>query len=175
MIKTMKPDMIFGDISRLVNKANDTSVAEAREEMDNVELIYQIYLEAMNGKSTAAEQVRKFYDNWTGEEKLAKKRIKMLCWSYCSNFMKNIKNRRQLMIDNHETIVQNTISKPFISPAHILMGYNLTEDEKILALWKMDLIEEDDAKKILEVRSSKTLYNRWDKLKAKLKATIGGN
>jgi hypothetical protein len=38
----------------------------------------------------------------------------------------------------------------------------------------MDLIEEDDAKKILEVRSSKTLYNRWDKLKAKLKVTIGG-
>ena len=78
------------------------------------------------------------------------------------------------MLDNHETIVENTISKPFISPAHILLGYKLTEDEKVLALWKMDLIEEDDAKKILEVRSSKTLYNRWDKLKAKLKVTIGG-
>lgn len=173
MIKTMKPDMIFSDISDFVNKTKTTSVAEAKEEMDNVELIYQIYLEAMNGTSEAAEQVRKFY-NWTGEEKLAKKRIKMLCWSYCSNLMKNNKKRRQLMIDNHETIVQNTISKPFISPAHILMGYNLTEDEKIIALWKMDLIEEDDAKKILEVRSSKTLYNRWDKLKAKLKITIGG-
>lgn len=78
------------------------------------------------------------------------------------------------MLDNHETIVQNTISKPFISPAYILLGYKLTEDEKVLALWKMDLIEEDDAKNILEVKSSKTLYNRWDKLKAKLKVTIGG-
>ena len=166
MIKTMNPDMIFGDISDLIVKTNKASIAKAKLEIDSVELIHQIYIEAM--------QVREYYDNWTGEEAIAKKRIQILCWGICSNIMKTIKKRKKIMLDNHETIVQNTISKTFISPAHILMGYNLTEDEKILALWKMDLIEEDDAKSILEVRSSKTLYNRWDKLKAKLKATLGG-
>lgn len=174
MIKTMNPDMIFGDISDLIVKTNRASIAKAKLEIDSVELIHQIYIEAMQGTSEAAEQVREYYDNWTGEEAIAKKRIQILCWGICSNIMKTIKKRKKIMLDNHETIVQNTISKTFISPAHILMGYNLTEDEKILALWKMDLIEEEEAKSILEVRSSKTLYNRWDKLKAKLKVTIGG-
>lgn len=173
MIKTMNPDMIFGDISDLIIKTNKASIAKAKLEIDSVELIHQIYIEAMQGTSEAALQVRKYY-NWTGEEAIAKKRIQILCWGICSNIMKTIKKRNKLMLNNHETIVENTISKTFISPAHILLGYNLTEDEKVLALWKMDLIEEDDAKNILEVRSSKTLYNRWDKLKAKLKITIGG-
>jgi len=174
MIKTMKPDMIFGDISDLIIKSNKVSIVRAALEVGNIELIHEIYVEAMEGGSKAALQVREYYNDWTGEEAIAKKRIQILCWGICSNIMKNIKKRKKLMLDNHETIVQNTISKPFISPAHILLGYNLTEDEKILALWKMDLIEEDDAKNILEVKSSKTLYNRWDKLKAKLKVTIGG-
>jgi hypothetical protein len=76
------------------------------------------------------------------------------------------------MLENNEVGPNNTVMKISVSPSHILMGYNLTEDERILVLWKMDLIEEDDAKKILEVKSSKTLYNRWDKLKAKLKITL---
>ena len=169
----MKPDMIFGDISDLIINSNKASIVRAALELGKIELIHQIYVEAMEGSSEAALQVREYY-NWTGEEAIAKKRIQILCWGICSNIMKTIKKRKKLMLDNHETIVSNTISKPFISPANILLGYNLTEGEKILALWKMDLIEEDDAKKILEVRSSKTLYNRWDKLKAKLKITIGG-
>ena len=174
MIKTMTPDMIFSDISDFIVKSNKTSIKKAAAETSSVELINQIYIEAMTGKTEAAEQVRKYYNGWTGDEAIAKKRIQILCWGICSNLIKITKKRKKIMLDNHEAIVQNTVSRPFISPAHILMGYNLNEDEKILALWKMDLIEEEEAKKILEVRSSKTLYNRWDKLKAKLKITIGG-
>ena len=58
MIKTMNPDMIFGDISDLIIKTNRASIAKAKLEIDSVELIHQIYIEAMQGTSEAAVQVR---------------------------------------------------------------------------------------------------------------------
>jgi transcription antitermination factor NusG len=125
----MKPDMIFGDISDLIIKSNKVSIVRAALEVGNIELIHQIYVEAMEGGSEAALQVRKYYNDWTGEEAIAKKRIQILCWGICSNIMKTIKKRKKLMLDNHETIVENTISKTFISPTYILLGYKLTEDE----------------------------------------------
>jgi hypothetical protein len=68
----------------------------------------------------------------------------------------------------HDTISWDVLTRRSLKD--VLSTIDLDADENTILLWKMDLMDDVQAMFALEC-SERTLYNRWDKLKAKI---IGG-
>jgi len=69
----------------------------------------------------------------------------------------------------HQHIEWNRLTRR--SMVDILSSINISKEENIIILWKMDLIDDVEATISLDC-SERTLYNRWDKLKEKFREAI---
>lgn len=88
-----------------------------------------------------------------------------------SNWIKleydNKKNRKMLNKQIAWEIEEWNMHRVSCTLFDIIGNIQLTEDEKVIIQWKMDLIDDIDAMRELDC-SERTLYNRWNKLREKI-------
>jgi len=169
MLATMRLDQVMTHIQEFIKSSNDVKVKQIRDQFLDEEIIADLWITAMHSDAKPAKNLRTHYDGWTGEDKLARQHIKIFCLGFISNKLREIKRRAKIMNERSEEVIQNTMSKSLINVRNMMFGYSMSEDERIIALWKCDLISEDDAMEALAVKSRTTLYNRWNNLKERIR------
>ena len=169
MLATMELEQVMTHIQEFVKSSNDRKVRQIRQQFLDEEIIADLWITAMHSDAKPAKNLRLHYDGWTGEDKIARQHIKIFCLGCVANKLREIKRRKKIMNERSEEVIQNTMSKSLINVRNMMFGYSMTEDERIIALWKCDLISEEDAMEVLGIKSRTTLYNRWKVLKERIR------
>jgi hypothetical protein len=167
-------ESLFHDIAEYIAKAAYGSINYLKNSMGADEVIKAAWTEAMFSETEAAKQIREYYlvGNFKPEA-MKRQRVVVLVKYWALNQSRILRRREELLKKNAELVIENTMSKPSTDVAviHLLFGLSLSDEQKVLVLWKMDLLEEKTAMVKLSC-SRATLFNRWNELKQNLKEIL---
>lgn len=171
---TMNLEMVLTHITEYVAANKWRPLAKLKTKMIDVDIIGECWLRAMTANTVDARQVRSFYDNFTCDEAQARQRIVWLVRAYVKNELQKLTIRKELEMKNPEAILENTMSQNTARQEvdkmeDMFFNLSVTEDEKVLLLWKLDVITEEAAIESLDI-SRRTLYSRYKTLVSKLQA-----
>jgi len=167
-------EAMFHDIAEYVAKAAYSSINYLKDSMGADEVTKAAWTEAMFSETEAAKQIRDYYlVGLDKPEAMKRQRVVVLVKYWAMNQKRILKRREELLKKNAELVIENTMSKKSTDVAviHLLFGLSLSEEQKVLVLWKMDLLEEKTAMVKLSCGRA-TLFNRWNILKESLKETL---
>jgi len=137
------------------------------------EILRDAYIAALTQKTRAALQIREYYNEWEGDEAIARQRVSIFMKGHLSNKARLLRGRLKLIKENGDLIIENTHSKSqnTVAMMNNIFGLRLNDEDKILVCWKMDIISTEDAMKKIDC-SRQTLYNKWTPLAQALKEMI---
>jgi hypothetical protein len=171
----MSLEMMLPHIAEYVLKDKKwRPLMKIKKMVDTADLIGDIWLRGMTKNTVDARQVREYYDEWEGDEAQARERIKWLVKAHVKNTIEKIEDRKNAELNNVEAIIENTVSQGSHTMSNSFLNIPISEDEKVLILWKLDIIDEKETLEALGC-SIRTVYNRYEKLKTKLKEAIRGD
>ena len=137
------------------------------------EILRDAYIAALTEKTRAALQIREYYNEWEGDEAIARQRVSIFMKGHLQNKARLLRGRLKLIKENGDLIIENTHSKSqnTVAMMNNIFGLRLSDEDKILVCWKMDIISTEDAMKKIDC-SRQTLYNKWTPLAQALKEMI---
>ena len=137
------------------------------------EILRDAYIAALTEKTRAALQIREYYNEWEGDEAIARQRVSIFIKGHLQNKARLLRGRLKLIKENGDLIIENTHSKSqnTVAMMNNIFGLRLSDEDKILVCWKMDIISTEDAMKKIDC-SRQTLYNKWTPLAQALKEMI---
>jgi hypothetical protein len=137
------------------------------------EILRDAYISALTQKTRAALQIREYYNEWEGDEAIARQRVSIFMKGHLQNKARLLRGRLKLIKENGDLIIENTHSKSqnTVAMMNNIFGLRLSDEDKILVCWKMDIISTEDAMKKIDC-SRQTLYNKWTPLAQALKEMI---
>jgi hypothetical protein len=148
------------------------------DHMTKDDMINDCWIDIVNSTHLPDKELMSMYDGRIVTEWLASRMIRQRVsvsvknWIDREYFKQKTKMKRESITMKkryHESIEWDRLTRR--NMADVLSSINISKEENIIMLWKMDLIDDKDAMIGLDC-SERTLYNRWDKLKDKFREAI---
>ena len=142
------------------------------------DMINDCWMDVVSSAHLPDQELMSMYDGRIVTEWLASRMIRQRVsvsvknWIDREYFKQKTKNKQESITMKkryHQHIEWSRLTRR--SMADVLSSINISKEENIIMLWKMDLIDDSEAMISLDC-SERTLYNRWDKLKDKFREAI---
>ena len=162
-------EILYKHISECIRKSRTYKLSYLEDYYSRQDLINDCWIYCLESDKGWATQVRSWYNNraitCNDSNRRLRQRVKIAVKEYVlSQYNKHLRRERAMKESISENISPFNVQSPF----DLFSDMKLTEEERTLVYWKMDLLTDEQACCFLHC-SRMTVYNRWDKLKSKIK------
>lgn len=162
-------DILHQHISECIRKSRTYKLSYLEGYYSRQDLINDCWIYCLDSSKGWAQEVTTWYNNraitCNDSNRRLRQRVKIAVRNFIA--LKYFKHVRMEKIMSRFALYNIALSN-VASIVSTLDQMNLSEKEEILITWKMGILEEEEVMSVLGC-CQKTLYNRWDKLKSKIK------
>lgn len=168
-------DILYKHISECIRKSRTYKLSYLEDYYSRQDIINDCWIFCLESDRTCVQEVTTWYNNraitCNDSNRRLRQRVKIAVKEYVlSQYNKHIRKERIMRESMLENISSNNteLSIDLFSDMKLISDMKLSKKESLLVYWKMDLLEEEEVMLALGC-CQKTLYNRWMKLKSKIK------
>ena len=162
-------DILHQHISECIRKSRTYKLSYLEDYYSRQDIINDCWIYCLESDKTWALEVTTWYNNraitCNDSNRRLRQRVKVAVRNFIAlKYFKHVRRENTMKESISENISPFNVQSPF----DLFSDMKLSEEERFLVYWKMDLLTDEQVCCFLHC-SRMTVYNRWDKLKSKIK------